>query len=622
MGRIQRLTQAMTRATPGATSLAPLVLTFLIGCGWTAPAAAAEPAAAKPKVVRFAFNAAETGFDPAQVSDRYSATIIGHMIEPPLTFNYVDRPIRIEPRTAAALPVPSADFKQWTLKIKPGIHFADDPAFGGKPRELTAGDYVYALKRHYDPHWKSQQYQILADNPIPGLEELRQKALKDRAPFNYDTAVSGLHLVDRYTLQITLTRADPRFQLLMTNVLTFGAVAREVVERYGDEIMAHPVGTGPFQLAQWRRSSLTVLTRNPGFREEHYDSHPAADDAVGQALAKRFNGRRLPMVDRLEFAIIEAAQPTWLSFLAKDFELVVVPLEFAPIAAPGGKLAPNLAKQGLQLERVLQADHSYTFFNMDDPVVGGYTPEKVALRRAISLAYDNRTEIQRVRRGLGIPAKTMLVPNTLGYDEQVDFGFSEYDPAKAKALLDLYGYVDRDGDGWRDRPDGSPLVLDYASQSDDTYRQLQELWQKYMRAVGLNMKFSIAQWPDQFKQAKAGKLMIWGLGNSATSPDGQDFLNENYGAMIGSENLSRFKLPAYDQLVAQSAEMPDGPERNAVMNRAQALLAAYMPAKPHAHRVRLYLSQPWLLGYRDHPFARDFGRYVDVDADRQPAPKH
>lgn len=570
------------------------------------------------KRVRFALPAAETGFDPAQVSDLYSSTVLSHIIESPLTYDYAERPIRVKLQTAAALPEHSEDFRVWTLRLRPGIHFADDPAFGGQRRELTAADYAYAFKRNFDPHWKSPHYSALRELRLPGLEALRQQALERHQPFDYQAPLPELQMPDRYTLRITLGKPDPQFALLMADPVRFGPMAAEVVARYGDEIMAHPVGTGPFRLTQWRRSSLIVLERNPTFREQVYDSHPPADDLTGQALAQRFNGRRLPMVDRLEFAIIEAPQPTWLSFLAREFDLVMVPLDYAPIVAPNGKLAPNLVRQGMQLERVLRADHTYTYFNMEDPVVGGYTPDKVALRRAISLAYDNNAEINRVRRGLGIPATGLLVPHTQGYDPSQNFGFSEYDPARAKALLDLYGYVDRDGDGWRDLPDGRPLVLEFATQPDEQQRQFMELWTRYMTAVQIRIRYVLGQWPDQFKQAKAGQLQIWMLGNSAISLDGANYLSEAYGPQAGAENLSRFNLPAYNQLVERIGVMEHGPQRSELMRQAQVLLAAYMPLKPHVHRYRLYVSQPWLQGYRDHPFARDFGRYVDIDTAKLP----
>src|SRR6266481_602785 len=106
---------------------------------------AAPGAAHAEKVLRYAFQVAETGFDPAQINDVYSAIIFSHILDAPLAYDYLARPFKMKPNTAAAMPEVSADGKTWILRIRPGIYFADDPAFKGKTRELTAQDYVYSL---------------------------------------------------------------------------------------------------------------------------------------------------------------------------------------------------------------------------------------------------------------------------------------------------------------------------------------------------------------------------------------------------------------------------------------------------------------------------------------------
>ena len=201
-------------------------------------------------------------------------------------------------------------------------------------------------------------------------------------------------------------------------------------------------------------------------------------------------------------------------------------------AMPGGKLAPYLVKKGIQARRTLNADAGVAFFNMEDPIVGGYTPEKIALRRAISLAYDSGIEIRQIRRG-GIPAQSPVVPHTTGYDPQFKSEMGEFSPARAKALLDLYGYVDRDGDGWRDLPDGSPLMLEMASEPDQLKRKYDELWKKCMTEIGIQIRFKVAQWPENLKAARAGKVMLWSLGSSAAAPDGQGSLSRQYGPQSG-----------------------------------------------------------------------------------------
>ncbi|CAN0456454.1 unnamed protein product, partial [Phaeothamnion confervicola] len=241
--------------------------------------------------------------------------------------------------------------------------------------------------------------------------------------------------------------------------------------------MDHPVGTGPFKLGEWRRSSRIVLDRNPNYREAYYDEEAPADNPVAQAIAAKLKGRRLPMIDRVEIGIIEENQPRWLSFLSKEYDLVEeVPAEFADRVMPGGQLAPNLKRSGIQMVRYARSDVALSLFNLEDPMVGGYTPEKVALRRAISLAVDLDKEIRLVRKRQAMPAQGPIGPGSWGYDPAFRSEMSEFNLARAKALLDMYGYVDKNGDGWRDQPDGSPLLLDYATQSDGEKRQLAEQW--------------------------------------------------------------------------------------------------------------------------------------------------
>src|ERR1051325_8335467 len=110
-------------------------------------AAAHSPAANIKKTLYVAFEAPETGFDPAAVSDHYSLEVIHNIFEPLLSYDYLARPQKLVPGTTTALPQIADGGRTFVFKIQPGIYFADDPAFGGKKRELTAADYVYSLQR-------------------------------------------------------------------------------------------------------------------------------------------------------------------------------------------------------------------------------------------------------------------------------------------------------------------------------------------------------------------------------------------------------------------------------------------------------------------------------------------
>jgi ABC-type transport system substrate-binding protein len=326
------------------------------------------------------------------------------------------------------------------------------------------------------------------------------------------------------------------------------------------------------------------------------------------------------MIDRVEIAIIEEVQPRWLSFVnaEKDF-LERVPAEFISTAMPNGRLAPNLAKRGIQAQRVVNSDATLTVFNMDDPVVGGMEPHKVALRRAISLSIDVEREIRLVRRSQAIPAQSPVVPHTTGFSPDFKSEMGDHDTARAKALLDLYGYVDKDGDGWREQPDGSPLEIVRNTQPDNASRQLDELFQKNLQAIGLKVAFKTAKWPENLKSARGGKFMIWGVGSSASQPDGQGALQRLYGPATGGQNLSRFNHAPFNALYERMQSLPDGPEREALFLEAKRMAVAFMPYKNHAHRILTDMAQPWMSGYRRPLFWQDWWHYVDIDASKKQA---
>ena len=592
-----------------------------VGTATVAAQPASPPAAdGVKKVLRYAFEVAETSLDPVKIQDIYSRTLTPHIFESLLRYDPLARPIKVRPLTAEAMPTHSDDFRVWTVKLRPGIYFASDPAFKGKRRELVAEDYVYTFKRFADPANTSPVWTGLADERLVGLAEARQAALDSRQPFDYDRPVEGIKALDRYTLQVRLEKPRPRFLETFAAGDLFGAVAREVVEFYGDQIDAHPVGTGPFKLVQWRRSSLIVMERNPEFREMFYDAEPAADDAEGQALLARFKGRRLPMIDRVEVSIITEQQPRWLSFVNGEADFIErLGPEFFNVAMPGNKVAPNLAKKGIRAYQQLEPGSLYYFFNMEDAVVGGYGADKVALRRAIGLGLDVQTEIRLVRNGQAVVSQSPIIPYTSGYAPDFRSEFGEYSPARAKALLDVYGYLDRDGDGWRELPGGQPLVLRVASQPTQRDRQIAEVMKKSMDAIGLRVDFELAQWPENLKAARAGKLAIWGVGGAAAGSDGQGALARFDSKQIGGQNMARFKMPEFDALLERMRVIEDGPERDALFDRAKRLAAAHMPYKFRMSRLLTDMSYPELVGYRRPVFWQEWWQYVDIDASQRRA---
>jgi ABC-type transport system substrate-binding protein len=277
-----------------------------------------------------------------------------------------------------------------------------------------------------------------------------------------------------------------------------------------------------------------VFEPNPNFREEYFDGDPAADDAKGQEILARQKGKRLPMVGRVEIYVIEEVQPRWLAFLNGDLDLTYqVPANFANIAFPNNKLAPNLRKMGIEMEQVAALDLTYAYFNMDDPVVGRIHAGqgRAAACDLARLQHEGRDQHRAQRPGHS--GAGALEPRRSGYDPNFRTTANEYNPAKAKALLDMFGYIDRDGDGYREMPDGTPLELKYNSSPTARDQEIDELWKRSMDDIGVRISVRKAKWPDLLKESYAGKLMMWQLGGTASAPDADTWLSSLYGPNAG-----------------------------------------------------------------------------------------
>jgi ABC-type transport system substrate-binding protein len=580
---------------------------FVCAAVLCASARAADPA----KVLRVAFSIAETSFDPAFASDAASDNVIENIFDMMLDYDYLARPVKLVPRALEALPSVEDGGRTYVCRVRKGIYFTPDPAFKGKRRELTAADFAYSLKRIMDPAVKSPWLWLL-EGKVVGVEEARAKAAKS-GRFDYDASFPGLEVVDRYTLRIRLKTPDLRFAYALAIPTTSGQ-AREVVEAYGLDIGAHPVGTGPYKLGEYQRSTRIVLVANPDYRHDTYvpaGPIPPASQAVADAL----KGRRLPLVGRIEISVIEENQPRLLAFLDRRQDFIdIVPRDLTDQVLDGkGKLKPELAAKGIVHDVLLRPNTWWTYFNMKDPVVGGYTPDKIALRRAIGMGYNNAEAIRVLLKGRGVPAYGPIPPDIAGYDDKSRTDAQLYDPALARALLDRFGYKDRDGDGYREMPDGKPLTLERWSTPDSGSRQSDELWKRNMDAIGLRIVFKKDRTAELRKMARLGKIPMRGDGWNADYPDGENFMQLLYGPNAGQENQAQFDLPEFNELYDKARALPDGPERTRLFDRMTEIVLAYAPWRMTYHLLEDNLRHPWVKTYVPHPIRSQWWQYVDVD---------
>jgi ABC-type transport system substrate-binding protein len=563
----------------------------------------ADPA----KIIHMAFEGEPDGFDMVRTSNGYSVWISEAIFETMLTYDYMARPAKVVPSTVDAMPEISDGGKTYVFHIRKGIYFTPDPAFKGIRRELTAQDYAYSIKRLLDPANRSPSAYFV-EGKIAGLDALAEKS-KKTGHFDYDAPVAGLQVPDRYTLRIQLNAPDYNF-LYIVAYSGLAAVAREVIEAYGQQSGQHPVGTGAYMLAQHIPNSKIVLVANPDYRGFTWN-FKSSGDAWDDQMVRDMQGKKMPQVGRIEINIIQEEQSRWLAFQDKQIDLMFLPQLAAPEAMDGNKLKPVFSKQGIQLYRLIEPTITYTFFNFKDPVVGGYSKEKDALRRAIAMSYNTKDEIALVRFGQANKAEMMIPPGVAGYDPAYRNSIA-YDPALANKLLDYFGYK-RGSDGYRTLPDGKPLVLKIHREARAIDQELAELWKRSLDQIGIKAEFPISKFSENLKAAKDCKLMMWGGSWSADFPDAENFLQLLYGPNARLSNHSCYQSPAYDALYDQLKVLPPGPERDRLVREMNRQMEADTAWVLNVVKVRNWVARPWVKGFKKHPILLADWQYLDME---------
>jgi oligopeptide transport system substrate-binding protein len=577
----------------------------LVTALWSLVAAAAGPQPDPNKVLRTMFVQAETGFDPAKIHDLYSNTVAEAIYEALLTYDYLASPAKLTPRTTEALPEVTEAGRVYTFRVKKGIYFTDDPAFKGQRRELTALDYAYSIKRLMDPKNRSP-YRMLVDGKIEGLD-LQRKHAEQTGQFDYDAPVSGLTTPDRYTLRISLMEPDYNFAYILA-MPTFGAVAREVIERYGNDSNAHPVGTGPYRLGKWVRASFIELLANADYRGIPWNF--AAAEPADDTLVKEMAGKVLPTIGRIEISIMEEDQARLLAFQNRELDLFELRGGLAPRMMDGAVLKPEFVAMGAKLSRIVDPELAYPYFNMRQGPFVGLTKDKIALRRALILAYDSEEEARTVWNGQAQPLDFPVPPGIVGYLPRYRSS-NQTNLKLAIALLEKFGYK-VGADGWRTMPDGTPLVVRFTSYPDSEGRLMDEFWSKTLEKLRVRIVVDKKKLSDMLKAEKSCQIETRHDRWIADYPDGDNFMQLFYSKNIGQSNTSCTDIPEYDRLYERARTLPQGPEREALWVDMARLLEYYGAIKVSVARNRNMVMQPWVIGFKKHPILLADWLYVDV----------
>lgn len=528
-----------------------------------------------------------SGYDPIMASDMYSANEIGKVYEGLYEFHPFKRPYELMPNLAEGLPTVSDDGLTYTIKLKKGVLFHDDPAFeGGKGRELKAPDFVYSWKRLADPKLQSKGWWLF-DDKIAGLNEWRNKHVKSEKT-DYSEDVEGLKALDDYTLQVKLKKPYPQFLYALVMPYSF-VVPHEAVAHYGKEFLNHTVGTGPFLLGRYDNSNKMIYTKNPNFRKKLYPD---------EEMAKK--GITVPLVEQITVYVIPESQPKWLSFQKANVDLIEIPKDNFDQAVVNGGLSDELKEKGIGLTSAPMLDVTFYAFNHEDPLF----KDNVKLRQAMSLAYNRAESNKLFYNNTAMRAQGVIPPGLGGYREDFKNPYVDYDLEKAKKLLAEAGY-----------PGGKGLPeITVQTTSETVSRQMLEFFTKSMADIGIKIKIGTNSWPELVNKVSKKQHQMYTMAWGADYPDAENFLALLYCPnQAPGSNGSNYCNPKFDEMFRKATIMQDSPERNALYQEINEMVSQEVPWIFGFHRTRYYLTHDWLENFKYMEFNHTQFQYLGVD---------
>lgn len=553
------------------------------------------------KVLEVNVSAKVKGLDPVNAGDTYASTEIARVYEGLLDYHYLERPYKLIPSLAEAMPTVSEDELTYTFKIKKGVFFHDDLCFPqGKGRELKAQDFVYSIARMADTKNNSTGWWLL-DGKIVGLNEWSKKFEGKEA--NYDEVIEGLKALDDYTLQFKLTQKYPQFLYSLAMVYTY-AVPREAVEKYGHEFLNHPVGTGPFMTGVYTQANTISYRKNPNYRDVFYPTTGSDEDKKVGLLASA--GQKLPLVDRINVNIITEGSTRFLKFKNGDTDFTEIPKDdFSQVINEDKSLTPAFQKVGVNLEIIPDLDITYIAFNHDDPLF----KDNVKLRQAMSLAYNNAESNTLFYNDTGVLAQTIIPPGIAGYDANYKNSYQEFNIEKAKKLLAEAGY-----------PGGKGLpTINFETISTTTARQSAEFLKKSMVEIGININVSTNTWPQLTQKTKMRQAQMFGMAWLGDYPDAENFLQLLYGPNSSpGPNGGNFNDLEFNKKFDIAKNMQPSPQRAKLYAELAQSLSEKVPLMLGVHRTTFVLKHSWLKNYKYSTFSSGANsKYYDIDLDRK-----
>ncbi|MEO2094600.1 MAG: ABC transporter substrate-binding protein [bacterium] len=577
-----------------------------LSCGCWARKAGASADTGQGKTLTLPIRSAGPGsLDPVRGSTTYDSQACSLVYETLLQYKYLKRPLELEPLLCVAMPQVSEDRLVYTFELRQDVFFHDDPCFeNGKGRQMIARDVVYSWKRLADSGIGTRNWWLL-ESTILGLDEWRGQQNKNDS-FDYDAPVEGILALDRFSLQVTLTEPVQRFLYILA-MFQMSVVPHEAVEFYGETISRHPVGTGPFTLAEedWKTSKSLDFKRNGAWREEFYPSEwMERDEERGLHLDA---GKRLPLVNHIRFNCYVQDQPMWLEFRTGLLDYAQIPAEnyIDCIRKRTHQLKKAYRDEGIEYHPVPLLDFIFRGFNMEDELLGGYSPQAKQLRQAISLAIDLEEFNNTFYNGQNIVYDGMIPPGLDGYPEggRCEASYTGPDLARARELLALAGYPGGEGLG----------KIDFYTSLAANSQEQTEMMQRQLGKIGIELNAILLEFPQLIEAINKKKAPMFSFAWGSDYPDGENNLALFYGPNRSpGSNHYNYENEAFDRLYEKIRSMPPSAARTEIYATMRDMVLEDVAFIGGMARTRNYLSSARIRNFKPTEDFWNWPKYLDI----------
>jgi len=433
----------------------------------------------------------------------------------------LDDDLNIQPDIAKTWTI-SEDGKTYTFHLRNDVYFHKHKLFKNNTRKATAFDFEYSFDRLTDPKTAS-----------PGSNTLQQ--------------VVTYTAVNDTTFTIQLKQPFPAFLGVLTTKYC-SVLPSEVVEFYGNDFRANPIGTGPFKFKRWEENIKLVLRKNNFYHEK---------DSLGN---------QLPYLEAVAISFLTDKQSEFLQFSQGNIDFIsgLAPSYKDELLTSDGKLRSKY-KEFVNMVFGDYLNTEYLGFYMDTDQV---EIQSKLIRKAINYGFDRQTMITYLRNGIGTPAENGFIPKGLPSFNHLK-GFS-YQPEKARELVTQF---------IKETGIKEPKIT---ISTNSLYVDLCEYIQRELEKIGLTVTIDLLTSSTLKEEKATGKLSVFRASWVADYPDAENYLSLFYSKNFAPNgpNYTHFKNKKYDSLYENALKEVDIKKRHGLYQKMDSIIINNAPVIP------------------------------------------